>query len=356
MTMNLREIVFAGRPVGDGHPPFIIAEAGLNHNGELAKAIEMVQIAKEVGADAVKFQTFKAAEFVGNSQQLFTYKSQGRDVTESMLAMFQRYELTREAWFTIKSECERLGILFMSTPQNRSDLDLLLEVGVPVVKIGSDDFTNLPLIRSYAETKLPLILSCGMSDLSEVYQALDASGALDGYPVALLLCTSQYPTPPCDVNLRKLKTLQAAFSNLVVGFSDHTQGPLASSLAVTMGAAIFEKHFTLSHELPGPDHWFSEDPRSLAQWVSGIREAAEMLGSFEVRPTAAELDMRKAARRSIVALTAISKGEQLTIHNVGVRRPGDGLAPSLLAEILGVVVTRDIAAGEAMHLADICNL
>jgi len=349
----MREILIGGRPVGSGHPPYIIAEAGINHNGELTAALQMVRVAREAGADAVKFQTFRAAEFVGDPRQQFTYRSQGKEVTESMLAMFQRYELPGHAWHEIKAECARNGITFLSTPQNRSDLDLLLEVGVPAVKIGSDDFTNLPLIRSYAETGLPLILSCGMSDMAEVHQALDAAGALDGYPVALLLCTSQYPTPPQDVHLRKLVTLQGAFESLVVGFSDHTQGALASSLAVAMGAAVFEKHFTLDHDLPGPDHWFSETPRSLGQWVADIREAAVILGSALVRPTRAELDMRRVARRSLVALAAISRGEVLTLKNVGARRPGHGLPPSLLDEVLGAIAAHDLAAGEVLHLGDI---
>ena len=348
-----RAITIGGRQIGPGHPPFTIAEAGINHNGEMARAIEMIRVAKDAGADAVKFQTFKASEFVGDPGQSFTYRSQGAEVTESMLAMFERCELPREGWIEIKAECVRQDITFMSTPQNRSDLELLIEVGVPAVKVGSDDFTNLPLIRSYAESGLPLILSCGMSDLAEVHQALEAAGALDGYPAALLLCTSQYPTPVQDVNLRKLTTLQGAFPNLIVGFSDHTQGPLASALAVALGAVIFEKHFTLDRNAAGPDHWFSEDPQGLSQWVTAIRTAAVMLGTDLVRPTAAELDMRRIARRSLVALTAIRRGEVLTASNVGARRPGHGLPPSLLDQITGAAAARDISAGEVLKLEDV---
>jgi N,N'-diacetyllegionaminate synthase len=349
----MKEILINGCAIGPGHPPFVIAEVGINHNGELSKALEMIAVAKAAGADAVKFQTFKAEEFVGDPAQMFTYRSRGQEVTESMLAMFRRYELPREAWPVISAECQRQCITFLSTPQNRSDLELLREVGVTAVKVGSDDFTNLPLIRSYAETGLPLILSCGMADLAEVHQALEAAGALDGYPLALLLCTSQYPTPPQDVNLRKLGTLQAAFPGLVTGFSDHTQGSLASSLAVALGALIFEKHFTLDNDLPGPDHWFSENPQTLAQWVAGIRAATVMLGSAVVRPTAAELHMRTLARRSVVALAPIAKGEALSARNVGLRRPGNGLPPSSLAEVLRGVATRDIAAGATLSWGDV---
>jgi N,N'-diacetyllegionaminate synthase len=351
----MRDFCIAGRRIGDGHPAFIIAEVGINHNGSIDTALEMIGVAKRAGADAVKYQTFKASEFVGDKTQQFTYRSQGRQVTESMLAMFERYELPVDAWAPIKAECDRQQIIFISTPQNRSDLDLLLNVGLPAVKIGSDDFNNLPLIRSYAQTELPLILSCGMSDLSEVHQALDAAGAFEGYPLALLLCTSQYPTAPADVNLRKLTTLRGAFPGLVTGFSDHTQGPLAASLAVAMGAVIFEKHFTLDHDQAGPDHWFSEDPVGLEQWVKGIRAAQLMLGSAVVKPTKSELDMRTLARRSLVALRAISQGSEFTAENIGLRRPGDGLPPSFFDQVLGNRAARDIAAGALLTLGDVAN-
>jgi len=349
----MNHFAIAGRNIGDEHPAFVIAEVGINHNGSVDTALEMIAVAKQAGADAVKFQTFKAKEFVADGTQQFTYQSQGRQVTESMLAMFERFELPNDAWARIKAECDRRQIVFMSTPQNRSDLDLLLDVGLPAVKIGSDDFNNLPLIRSYAKTGLPLILSCGMADLSEVHQALDAAGAFEGYPLALLLCTSQYPTPPIDVNLRKLKTLRSAFPGLVTGFSDHTQGPLAASLAVAMGAVIFEKHFTLHHDQPGPDHWFSEDPEGLTQWINGIRESQLMLGSDVVKPTKSELAMRTLARRSLVALQAISRGSQFTTVNVGLRRPGNGLQPGFLDHVLGNCAARDISPGTLLSWGDI---
>jgi N,N'-diacetyllegionaminate synthase len=347
------EIIIGGRLIGPSHPPFTIAEVGLNHNGDLTKALEMARVARAAGADAVKFQTFRASEIVTDPKQTYTYRSRGVEVTESMQAMFERCELRRDEWFTLKAECDRLGILFMSTPQNRSDLDILLEVGVPAVKIGSDDFTNLPLLKSYAATGLPIILSCGMADLAEVYRSLDTIGAFDGYPIVLLLCTSQYPTPPSDVNLAKLRTLRAAFPQLTLGFSDHTEGPLASSVAVALGAAVFEKHFTLSHDLPGPDHWFSETPDTLRQWVESIAKAHKMMGSPVLRPTEAEREMRRIARRSIVALHDIAKGDKLTSANIAIRRPATGLPPELLDAVLGRTATRALQAGEPLTLAHI---
>lgn len=348
----MREVLIGNRPVGLGHPPFVVAEAGINHNGELERALEMIHVAGRAGCDAVKFQTFKAAEFVNDSSQMFTYRSQGREVTESMLAMFQRYELPEDAWPLIKAECEKAGILFFSTPQNRSDLEILLRVGVPAVKVGSDDFTNLPLLKSYARSGLPLILSSGMSDLAEVHQALEAVGALDGYPTILLVCTSQYPTPAEDANLARIATLREVFPMVPIGFSDHTQGPLAASLAVALGACVFEKHFTLSHDLPGPDHWFSEDPKGLADWVAGIRSTRALLGSPVVRPTAVERGNKREYQRRLVAAREIRAGEILDETALTLRRVagGRGLPPGFLEYLLGRPAPRGFRAGEPIEL------
>jgi sialic acid synthase SpsE len=351
----MKGLEICGHAIGQEHAPFIIAEAGINHNGEVTKALDMVGAAKRTGANAIKFQTFKANEFIGDSTQTYTYNSQGKEVTESMLAMFSRCELSRHAWFSIKSECDRQGIVFLSTPQNRSDLDLLLEVGISAVKIGSDDFTNIPLLKSYALTGLPLILSCGMADLAEVYRSLECVGALDGYPTVLLLCTSQYPTPLNDVNLSKLATLRTAFPAITLGFSDHTQGSVAASVATAFGAAVFEKHFTLDRNLPGPDHWFSEAPDTLAEWVRSIRAGHAALGSPEIRPTRSELEMRRIARRSVVTLRDVVRGEAFSAANTAIRRPGTGLPPEMLDLVIGGTATRDLHAGEPVVFGDVAR-
>ncbi len=352
MNAATRKFSIAGREIGPNAAPFCIAEVGINHNGDLAIAKRMIEAAKAAGADAVKFQTFKAEEFCGDPDQTFTYKSQGKSVTESMLEMFRRYEFTSDNWCEIKAYCQTVGITFFSTPQNFSDLELLMEIGVPAIKIGSDDFTNLPLIRSYILSGLPLILSCGMSDLAEVHQALEAADWFDGYPVALMLCTSQYPTPPQDVNIAKLNTLQQSFPGLLIGFSDHTQGALAAALAVSHGARIFEKHFTLGKDMAGPDHWFSEDPVGLAEWIDYIRVADVLMGSPVVRPTIAEQEMRLIARRSVVALKDITAGEKLTTKNTGLRRPGGGLPPDMIRDVMELTAARDIKKGERLSLGD----
>lgn len=349
---HIPSVMIGDRRVGVGCDPFVVAEVGINHNGELERALEMIHVAKSAGCDAVKFQTFKATEFINDPSQMFTYRSQGKEITESMLAMFQRYELPASTWKVIKAECEKVGIVFFSTPQNRSDLDLLLRVGVPAVKVGSDDFTNLPLLKSYAQSGLPLILSTGMSDLAEAHQALEAVGALDDYPLILLVCTSQYPTPPSDANLTRITTLRAAFPMVPIGFSDHTSGPIASALAVALGAVFLEKHFTLSHDLPGPDHWFSEDPDGLTEWVNGIRTAHCMLGSPLVRPTSVEIDNKREYQRRLVAARDIAAGEILTEETITLRRVagGKGLPPSFLDHLIGRSAPHAFKAGNPIEL------
>lgn len=343
----------AGRLIDGDTSPYCIAEVGINHNGNLDLAKQMIAVAKRAGADAVKFQTFKAEEFCGDPNQTFTYQSQGHSVTESMLEMFKRYEFTPAQWRELKAHCVAVGITFFSTPQNPDDFTLLQSIGVPAVKIGSDDFTNLPLIDLYARSGLPLILSCGMSDLADVHQALETAGWFAGNQVALLLCTSQYPTPPQDINISKLTTLQQAFPGLTVGFSDHSQGSLAAGMAVALGARVFEKHFTLDHQFPGPDHWFSEDEAGLTEWIATIRKADQMRGSPYIRPTVAEQDMRILARRSVVALRDIEAGESFTSANLGLRRPGGGLPPLMLEQVLGLTAARAIGRGTRLELKDL---
>lgn len=340
------------RRIGPGEAPFVVAEAGINHNGEIAKALAMIETAKAAGADAVKFQTFTASEFIADETLTFTYRSQGKSVTESMLKMFERCELAPAEWRQIKAKCDDCGILFLSTPQNVTDLELILDIGVPAVKVGSDDFSNLPLLRAYAKTGLPLILSCGMSDLGETHRALETVGWSNGYPTVLLVCTSQYPTPPEDANLLRIKTLQNAFPGLTVGFSDHTQGFIAAAAAIGLGATVFEKHFTLNKNLPGPDHWFSEDPQGLKDWVGAIRAAETFLGDPLVRPTQTEVANKKDFQRLIVAALPIKAGEIFTADNLTMRRVsgGQGLAPALYDLILGKRAQREFKKGDAIQI------
>lgn len=347
------EIRIGQKVISKNGAPFIIAEAGVNHNGSIDIAKKMISTAKSCGADAIKFQTFKANELIVDKAITYTYKSQGKEVTESMHEMFLRYEFTREEWIEIKSECKKNDIIFFSTPQNKSDLDLLLDIGIELIKIGSDDFTNTHLLKEYRDTGLPIIASFGMSDLNEVEKSLGILGYENSYPVILLLCTSEYPTPPEHANLLKLKTILNKFPNLIIGFSDHTLGAVAAATATGLGAVVFEKHFTLDNNLPGPDHWFSENPESLKVWIDTIKEAYKTLGSGIVAPTEKELEMRKLARRSIVAIEDIDKDEIFTNQNIGMRRPGTGLPSEYLDLFLGNKSKRKIKANSILNKEDI---
>lgn len=312
----------------------------------------MIEHAKKSGVNAIKFQTFKAEEFISDKNLTYTYVSQGKEITESMLEMFKRFEFNHDDWFKIKKKCDTEKILFLSTPQNPSDLELLLDLNIPAIKIGSDDLTNIPLIKKFASTKLPIILSSGMATLSEISDALDAVGFFSNYPTILLVTTSEYPTPPEDVNLKKFETLSLKFPDLSLGFSDHTVGPLASSLACVMGSVFFEKHFTLDCNLPGPDHWFSSNPQQLKIWRDSIITSFQMLGSSVVKPTKQEEKMIIITRRSIVALKDLNQDDVFSHENLGLRRPGTGLKPVELKKIVGKKASKKITKGKILQKDD----
>lgn len=331
-----------GKKIGDDAEPFIIAEAGINHNGDIDLAKKMILAAKDANVDAVKFQTFYAKDFIQDRTLMYTYTSQGKEITEPIIDMFERSEFKKEEWKEIKKFCDENGILFLSTPGNVSDLELLMSIGVQAVKVGSDDFVNIPLIRRYAKENVPLLLSCGMATEDEIDLTLRNAGLNEGKGMCLFLCTSQYPTPAKDVNIRKLFTLQKKYPNLIVGLSDHTKGSTAAIMAVACGASIFEKHFTLDHDLQGPDHWFSETPDSLKAWVADVREAYQMLGSSELKPTDVEMKNRVEYHRSITAACDIKAGDIITEDSLCMRRPGDGLPACKWDEVIGSHATRDI--------------
>lgn len=266
-----------------GKQPIIAAEVGLNHNGSIDRAIEMIGIAKTAGCDIVKFQTFKASEFC-DPKATYTYLSQGLKVTELMSEMFKRCELPDKAWPILKAECDRQGILFLSTPQNPSDLDKIIDL-LPAIKIGSDDAVNYQLLDYYASKGLPLILSTGMTFGEEIYIP-------ELTECVLLVCTSLYPCPHRYANLKRIITLRDYNAHdpfIKVGFSDHTMGNTAAITAVGAGAVFFEGHMTLDPNLPGPDHHWSRNPGELLSWVSSIREAWELMGSGLMELSAREL-------------------------------------------------------------------
>ena len=279
------------RKVGIGYPPFLIAEASINHQGSIDQALAMIHVAKQSGCDAVKFQTFKA-EDVCDPKQMYTYGK----ITEPRIDIFRRCELPETAWPILKAECDKIGIMFMSTPETPADLDILLKVGISVIKIGSDNLTNLPMLRYCArdEVGLPVIISTGMSDMGELRRAL---WILDN-PI-IMVCTSQYPCSIDSLNLRRITYLLAEFNASEIGFSDHSLGSVAAPLALASGASVFETHFTLDNNLPGPEHWWAKNPSGLESWVTDIKDAYTMMGSGELSLGKTDLENKMQYQRRV---------------------------------------------------------
>ena len=258
----MRVVRVGERLVGEGQPCFLAAEVGINHNGDMDLAHRSIDAAAEAGADAVKFQNYHTEDFVSDRSLTYEYVSQGKTVVESQYDMFKRCELAAAQLRELREHCDRRGVVFFSTPTSEKGIQELLELGVPLLKNGSDYLVNLSLIRAMARTALPTVISTGMATLDDVKDAVEAFRGAGGKDLVLLHCTSSYPTPPGDVHLRKISALSAAF-DCAVGFSDHTNGTVAAIGSVALGACMIEKHFTLDKNLPGPDHRFSADPGEL---------------------------------------------------------------------------------------------
>lgn len=332
---------------------FIIAEVGINHNGDINLAKKMIDEAKKAGADCVKFQTFKASEFVSDPEQTYTYKSQGKEITESMLKMFKRYEFKKEEWVEIVNYCKEKEIVFNSTAQNLSDLEFLQEITkLPFLKVGSDDLTNLELMRNYALSNLPMIISAGMAYAYEIEDAIRTIKEVGNNDITVLHCISSYPTEASEVNLRKIPVIRDAF-NVKVGFSDHTIGSAAAVGSVCFGVTVIEKHFTLGNNMVGPDHWFSINPKELTKYIQDIRFMEKALGNSELKPTVKEIKMRKVMQRQIVYSFNGLKGNVIKKSDLEFKRvAGDGIVPKNINFIIGRKLKKDVEKGEVVLLED----
>jgi N,N'-diacetyllegionaminate synthase len=329
----------------------IIAEAGVNHNGELALARRLVDAAATAGADLVKFQTFSADRLVTTDARKADYQSASSGADESQHAMLHRLELTRDMHTELLSHCRARRIGFFSTGFDIESMALLAGLGLDRFKIPSGEITNLPYLRYIGGLGKPLILSTGMATLGEIEAAL-AVLEQAGTPrerITVLHCNTQYPTPMADVNLRAMLTLRDAFG-VQVGYSDHTLGIEVAVAAVALGATVIEKHFTLDRSMSGPDHQASLEPAELTAMVTAIRNIERALGDGIKRPTPSEANNRPVARKSLVAACAVRRGEPFTEQNVTVKRPGTGLSPMQLDAVLGRKAPRDFAADELLEL------
>lgn len=346
-----RSINIGSKTVGPGAPCFIAAEIGINHNGDMELAERMIRAAAEAGADAVKFQNYRTDDFIADRSLMLEYHSRGEVVTESQYDLFKRCELGRDDLARLSRCCADNEVIFFSTPTGQESMDDLLALGVPLLKNGSDYLGHLPLIRAMAHSGVPTVLSTGMATLAEMDDAVRTFREAGGKDLILLHCTSSYPTPDGQVNLRKIPAMHAAFGCLT-GFSDHTSGIVAALGAVTLGACMVEKHFTLDRDLPGPDHWFSATPDELRDLVRAVRTLEASLGSSALGPAACESAGRALFRLSCAARVALPAGHQLHAQDVTFQRPGTGLPPSALSWILHARLAAPVAAGHIFTRED----
>jgi len=328
---------------------FIIAEAGVNHNGSLELAKKMIDAAVEAGADAVKFQTFKAGRIISRHAPKAEYQKKTTTANESQLEMVKKLELDAVAHQTLIAYCKKRNIQFLSTPFDLESIDLLNELGLDIFKIPSGDITNLPYLRKIGVLKKEIIFSTGMADLGEIEDALDVLTAAGTKlkDVTVLHCNTEYPTPFEDVNLKAMETIALKFG-VRVGYSDHTLGIEVPVAAVAMGATVIEKHFTLDKNMKGPDHKASLGPDELKTMVHAIRNIEKALGSGIKKPSSSELKNKPIARKSIVAAQAIATGEKFTNDNLTVKRPGTGVSPMLWDKVIGQVAQKDYEEDELL--------
>jgi N,N'-diacetyllegionaminate synthase len=345
----MQDIEIGRRGIGPGKPCFIIAEAGVNHNGILQQAIRLIEVAVEARADAVKFQTFKADRLISPATRKARYQAINTDAAESQLDMVRSLELPYAWHKQLMDCCRECGILFLSTPFDDDSADFLAALGVAAFKISSGEVTNLPFLERIARFGKPVILSTGMARLGEVETALDAIYRQGLHQVIVLQCVSSYPTSARDANLRAMETMRVAF-DVPVGYSDHTMGNEVSLAAVALGACVIEKHFTLDRSLPGPDQQASAEPDELKALVTSIRNVEAALGHGRKEPAECERDTAEVARKSLLAAIDIKQGDKITRDAIAIMRPGTGLPPGMLPHVLGRVARRAIAAGELLDL------
>lgn len=336
----------SGTPFLTKNKVYIIAEAGVNHNGDITKALFLVDEAKKAGADAVKFQTFIAAQLVSKEAKMADYQKENIGKETSQLDMIKQLELSFADFVMIKEYCDKVKIQFLSTPFDLESV-VFLDSIVPFFKIGSGEITNYPFLKHVAKKKKPIVLSTGMSTLAEIEKALEVIDKEGCSDIVLLHCTTNYPCPYDEVNLQAMLTLRDAFK-LPVGYSDHTIGIEVPVAAVTMGAKVIEKHFTLNKNLPGPDHKASLDPQELSEMVKAIRNIESAFGDGIKKPNQSELEVMSVARKSLVAAKDLKAGEIVKESDIAIKRPGNGIKPEFLNIIIGKKMLRDLDEDELL--------
>ncbi len=347
-----KTVQIGGRLIGDGQPCFIIAEAGVNHNGDIDMARQLIHEAKRIGADCVKFQTFKAERVVTRSAPKAQYQLQTTDPQQSQVEMLRELELDFAAYRDLLKLAHDLDIVLISTPYNVEDVDFLDELGFPAFKLASIHLVEPYLLQYVARKDKPLLISTGMGTLSEVDAAVRSIRETGNQQFVVLQCTTNYPSRPEDANLRAMPAMRDAL-DVLVGYSDHTQTDSACIASIALGACVIEKHFTLDTSLPGPDHSSSADPAMFARLIRNIRETEQTLGTGIKIPCAIEQENAVGMRRSIVAKRDIATGETITADMLTFKRPATGLSPMLFDEVVGRVAISDIPTDTLLDWAHI---
>ena len=328
---------------------FIIAEAGVNHNGSFELAKQLVDKAVWAGADCIKFQTFNSKNLVSKNAQKAEYQKKTTDSSESQLDMLKKLELSKEQFTELRNYCNQKGIMFLSTPFDLESIDFLASIGVKTWKIPSGEITNYPFLRAIGQRKESVIMSSGMCTLEEVRDAVNVLKEFGTTDITLLHCTTEYPAPYDSVNLKAMLTLQKEFG-YKVGYSDHTNGIEIPVAAVALGATVIEKHFTLDKNMEGPDHKASLEPEELRQMILSIRNVEAAIGDGVKQPSQAEKKNIAIARKSIVAACDIKKGEVFTESNLTAKRPGNGISPMKWNNVLGKKAVRDFDTDEIIEV------
>lgn len=341
----MKKIKVGDRLLGEGEPTFIVAEIGVNHNGSIRMAKKLIDAAKDVGSDAVKFQVFKAERIATKYAEKAGYQKETTDPQKSQYDMLKKLELEDEEVKELHAYAKKRSIIFLSSAFDDESVDLLDSLDVPALKVASGEITNLPLLRHMAEKKRPMILSTGLNSLDEIKEALEVFEEKRIEDIVLLHCVTSYPAKAEEANLKVMDLLKRKFG-FPVGFSDHTLGIAVPIAAVALGAVLIEKHFTLDTKLPGPDHRASLEPEEFRRMVMGIREVQKALGNGVKQLTLQEQEISKAARRSIVAKFRIRKGTVIREDMLAFKRPGIGLEPKNLRGVIGKKAKKDIEADE----------
>jgi len=330
---------------------FIIAEAGINHNGSLKTAKKMIDVAFDSGADAVKFQTFKSENFISMSAKKAAYQKKTTPTDETQLEMVKKLELDKTAFRELKDYCQKKSLIFLSTPFDEESIDFLTDLGADLFKIPSGEITNFPYLRKIGSLKKKAILSTGMADIDEIRSALDilTNAGTQKHDITVLHCTTAYPAPLKDVHLRAMLTIKEAF-DVNVGYSDHTLGIEITLAAVALGATVVEKHFTLDRNMKGPDHKASLEPGELKSMVQAIRNIEKAMGSSIKKTMPSELENKSIVRKSIVATKHIKKGQLFESKNITAKRPGSGISPMEWEKIIGKIAKRDFFRDELIEL------